>query len=82
MLRPLRSGKRLAALCGLLGVILTASSPALADVYDPKKSGHPLRVFAYVVHPFGVVLDTLIFRPAHWVVTREPLKALFGHTDG
>ena len=80
-LRVLRGGKRLAALCALVGVILTAAPPALADSYDSKRSGHPLRVLAYVVHPFGVVLDTLIFRPAHWVVSRETLKTLFGHTD-
>ena len=44
------------------------------------KSGFPLRFVAYVVHPVGVILDTLIFRPAHWVGSKEPLKTLFGHT--
>jgi hypothetical protein len=29
----------------------------------------------------GVVIDMLIFRPAHWLVNREPWKSLFGHTD-
>ena len=50
-----------------------------ADDHDPRRSGHPLRVAAYIFHPVGVLLDTLIFRPAHWVVSHEPLTTLFGH---
>ncbi len=57
------------------------AAPAFADVHDPKESGHPLRVAAYILHPFGVLLDTLIFRPAHWVVEREPWSTIFGHDD-
>jgi hypothetical protein len=26
-----------------------------------------------------VILDLLIFRPAHWVGSHEPLATLFGH---
>ena len=59
--------------------LLVAAAPATADEYDSKESGHPLRIVAYVLHPVGVVLDTLIFRPAHWLVHREGLKTLFGH---
>jgi hypothetical protein len=36
-------------------------------------------MLAYALHPIGVVLDTLIFRPAHWAVHHEPLTTLFGH---
>jgi hypothetical protein len=38
-------------------------------------------VVAYVLHPIGVVLDTLIFRPAHWLGSKKPLKGLVGNTD-
>jgi hypothetical protein len=62
-------------------VLLTAALPAQADRYDSRKSGFPLRIVAYVVHPIGVILDTLIFRPVHWAGSKEPLKTLFGHTD-
>lgn len=61
--------------------LLAAASPAAADEYDPKYAGHPLRILAYVLHPVGVMFDVLLFRPAHWIGSHEPLKTLFGHTD-
>ena len=61
-------------------VSLTLAAPAWAGTtrYNPERAGHPLRVVAYVLHPVGVVLDTLIFHPAWWVGTHEPLRTLFG----
>ena len=66
--------------------ILLFGVPALAesefdDGYDPTESGHPLRIVAYMLHPVGVILDTLIFRPAWWLGTHEPIKTLVGNTD-
>ena len=55
------------------------ASGARADDYDPQKAGHPVRIAAYVVHPVGVVLDLLIFRPAHWIGSKEPFARFFGH---
>jgi hypothetical protein len=54
--------------------------PALAGPtrYNPRRAGHPLRIAAYAAHPFGVILDTLIFHPAWWLGTHEPLRTLFG----
>jgi len=46
--------------------------------YDPRRSGHPLRIIAYALHPVGVVMDTLLFHPAWWLGTHEPLRTLFG----
>lgn len=70
----------------LLAVVLASSllftaAPALGDDYDSEDSGHPLRIAAYLAHPVGVIIDTLIFRPAHWIVSFEPFKTLFGHED-
>ena len=82
--RPQRAGKpswRTALATVLLLVGLLSATAATADEYEPEEAGHPLRVVAYVVHPVGVVLDYLIFRPAHWLGSHEPLKTLFGHTD-
>lgn len=75
-----RFKKPFAALALALGV-LAAPAPALADEYEPKSAGHPLRIAAYVLHPVGVALDYLIFRPAHWLGSKEPLRTIFGHTD-
>jgi len=73
-----RAANGLAALA-VVALLLLAAPVARADVHDPRSSGHPLRIIAYVLHPVGVVLDTLIFRPAHWVVHYEPFTTLFGH---
>jgi hypothetical protein len=62
-------------------LVLALANPVAADEYDSRNSGHPLRLIAYVLHPVGVVLDYVILRPAHWFVSYEPMKTLFGHED-
>jgi len=68
-------------LVGLLLAVSLLSAPlaATADDYDNEKSGHPLRVIGYVLYPVGLLIDTLIFRPAHWIGSQEPFETLFGH---
>lgn len=77
--------RRLVVLAFLAPALLVAA-PALGadgadDEYDSKEAGNPLRIVAYVLHPVGVVLDTLIFRPAQWIGSKEPIKTLVGNTD-
>ena len=75
------SGKtRLLAAVAALAV-LAAASPAAAEEYEETYTGHPLRIIAYVLHPVGVILDTLIFRPFHWIGSHEPFKTLVGQRD-
>jgi hypothetical protein len=75
------SGKaRLLAAMAAFAMLATAS-PAAADEYDENYTGHPLRVLAYVLHPVGVILDTLIFRPFYWIGSHEPFKTLSGRVD-
>jgi len=62
-------------------LVIGLASPAAADEYDEENAGHPLRVIAYVLHPVGMVIDYVLMRPAHWLVSYEPLKTLFGHED-
>lgn len=69
--------RTLAALALLAGLAL--AGPAAADEYDARRAGHPLRVAAYVLHPIGVTLDYLLFRPAHWVGSLPVIRTLFGH---
>ncbi len=79
------SVRRVLLVVCLLPLVL-AGLPAFAssdidDEYDPTETGNPLRIVAYVLHPVGVILDTLIFRPAHWLGSKEPIKTLVGKED-
>lgn len=80
--RSQRAGRLRRFLAGGLALaLLGVALPAVADDYNPKRAGHPLRIAAYVVHPVGVVLDYLIMRPVHWVGSHEPFRTIFGHED-
>ena len=61
--------------------IAIAPAPAAADQYDEEMAGHPLRIVAYAIHPVGAAFEFLIMRPAHWFITREPVKTMVGHQD-
>ncbi|MGH0034782.1 MAG: hypothetical protein ACQGVK_07110 [Myxococcota bacterium] len=65
----------------VLALTLTAASvtTSQAHEHDPEESGHPVRVIAYILHPIGVILDFVLVRPAHWLVSHEPFQTLFGH---
>lgn len=73
-----RRQRFLAALVLIAGLAAWAA-PAGADEYDAHRAGHPLRLVAYALHPIGVTLDYLLFRPAHWVGSLPVLRTLFGH---
>jgi hypothetical protein len=62
-------------------LVLAGAAPASGEEYDETRTGHPLRVIAYVLHPVGVILDTLIFRPVHWLFSHEPAKTVVGQKD-
>ena len=81
--RTRRTRIRLMAVVALaaMAAMICLASPALAVEYDPKDSGHPLRVVGYLLHPVGVTIDYLILRPAFWVGSHEPFRTVFGRTD-
>jgi hypothetical protein len=74
----MRLRRSTAAVLTAIAIALSAA-PVAADEYDPQLAAHPMRIVAYALHPVGVVLDLLIFRPAHWIGSYKPLAALFGH---
>ena len=78
-----RPGARTRLLAGVLAALFLvgAALPAVADEYDPKRAGHPLRIIAYVLHPVGVLIDFILLRPAHWLGSQEPLRTIFGHEE-
>ncbi|HEY7556080.1 MAG TPA: OmpA family protein [Candidatus Binatia bacterium] len=59
---------------------LTAKSGfAAPDEYDESQA-HPLRITAYLIHPFAVITEWLFLRPFHYVVSaNEGNEYLFGH---
>ncbi len=71
--------KRIASLCAL--ALVLAAAPASADDHRSDRAGHPLKIVATILHPIGVVIDYVIFRPAHWLQNREPVKTATGHTN-
>ena len=74
-----RSGRALLlALC--VAAATVAATPADAHRHDPQRGGHPLRIAAYALHPVGYFLDVVFVRPAHWLISRESLAPIFGHT--
>lgn len=77
--RPGRARRWAAALLAGAFVVAGFAPGIAADDYDPQKAGHPVRILAYVVHPVGVVLDLVIFRPAHWIGSLPGLDEFFGH---
>lgn len=70
---------KIASLVLLASIAMSGAAFAVPDEYDDSQS-HPLRVAAYAIHPIGVGLEWLIFRPIHWLVSREGADYVFGHT--
>ncbi len=64
----------------LLACLLALMVPTLASAarYRSHRAGNPIRIAAYVLHPVGVILETLIFRPAWSLAQYEPLRTLVG----
>lgn len=55
--------------------------PGLAapDQYDDSQS-HPLRVAAYLLHPAALLVEWVVFRPLHYLVSAtETQETIFGH---
>lgn len=51
--------------------LLSFRPTAFADEYDDSQS-HPLRLTAYVLHPFGLLLEWFATRPFHAIVSATP----------
>jgi hypothetical protein len=60
--------------------MLALAVPAVAAnrPYEPTEAGHPIRVAAYILHPVGVILDHLIFRPAWKLSQNEAVRYMVG----
>ena len=52
-----RGARRRGAALVLAASLFLSALPASADEYESEYAGHPLRMIAYVVHPFGVLVE-------------------------
>ena len=69
-------------LCIAAVLALFAIAPATthAHSYDSDDDGHPLRIIAHVLHPFGVLLQDFVFRPLHkHVISSDAGQYWLGH---
>jgi hypothetical protein len=70
--------RRLILALGLI-VALGAGAPVAAhDAYDDSES-HPLRLAAYGAYPIGYLVEWVVMRPMHFVVSHPQLERIFGH---
>ncbi len=49
------------------------------DKYDDLEDTHPLRIVSYPVHAVGYLLEWLVARPLHAIVSQPKLEPIFGH---
>ncbi|NQU43265.1 OmpA family protein [bacterium] len=69
---------KLAAL--LLGsALLFQLVPVQANDYDRNDTDNPIRLVAYVLHPFGVALEWAVMRPVHWLAHQSGFSYVMGH---
>ena len=60
-------------------VFLTAPLATANDYYDDFDDTHPLRIVSYPMHAAGYVLEWLVTRPIHALVSQRDLEPVFGH---
>jgi outer membrane protein OmpA-like peptidoglycan-associated protein len=71
---------KMAVLVFLVCLAMTPKpSFAVPDEYDESQA-NPLRIAAYLLHPFGVITEWVLLRPFHYLVSaNEQNEKLFGH---
>ena len=60
-------------------VFLTAPLATANDYYDDFEDTHPLRIVSYPMHAAGYVVEWLLTRPIHALVSQQDLEPVFGH---
>lgn len=64
-------------------LMLLSANTSQAHVYDRDDSDYWLRYVAYALHPIGVIVETLVLKPIHYVVSYSPAtNDFFGHYPG
>lgn len=71
--------KKTALVCAAVLSFALIAPQAPASRYDTQYETHPLKVIGYGFHAIGQGLSWAIFRPIHWLVSRDNLDVVFGH---
>ncbi|MBI1291506.1 hypothetical protein GC173_09725 [bacterium] len=71
--------KMKALVAGLAIATMAMVSTAHADRYTRATNDNPLRFVRYVVQPVGLLVEYVVYRPIHWVVSQPNLDIVFGH---
>ena len=62
--------------------LVMAATPAVGveseQPYEATEAGHPLKIVYYVTYPIGLLIHTLILKPAYWLGKHEPFRTIFG----
>lgn len=64
-----------------LNVTPAAAQEGQPDAFDTYGDSHPLQIVAYPLSAAGFVLEWLIARPVHALVSRPSLKPVFGRVS-
>ena len=67
------------AVVTVAAVLLLAPMAVAGDRYDDFEDTHPLRIVSYPVHAVGYMLEWLVARPLHALVSQPKLEPIFGH---
>ena len=62
-----------------LWFVCTPVTARAHDAYDDSQS-HPLRLAAYAAYPIGFVVEWMVMRPLHFMVSNPQGERMFGHT--
>ena len=60
-------------------VLFLAPMAAAGDRYDTFEDTHPLRIVSYPVHAVGYLLEQLVARPLHALVSQPKIEPIVGH---
>ncbi len=69
----------LGAAAAALTVVALAGSARANEEYVPVIDDHPLRVAAYPAHMVGTLIQWVVFRPIHFVMSLPYVSDISGH---
>ena len=63
----------------VVAALMFSAVGAAADPHDPQESGHPLEVVGTLLYPVGWLVETVVFRPLHWLAGQRWVAPVVNH---